>query len=99
MELPFIQTNIWDALIAVPLVLVVTQLLKVVIFIPRVFVPTIATVLGVLVSLIYSHPHDVAAGLFMGFFYGNAAVGVYASLKTSWRVFRQEEPMRSETEN
>jgi hypothetical protein len=30
-----------------------------------------------------SHRHNLVAGLFMGWFYGYAAIGFYASLKTT----------------
>jgi hypothetical protein len=74
--------------IAVPLLVVITQLLKVFLHIPKQYVPTVAVVVGLLLSIFISHRHDLWAGIFMGFFYGNAAIGSYASLKTAivyWR--------------
>ncbi|ASK60929.1 hypothetical protein CFK37_01230 [Virgibacillus phasianinus] len=89
MEFPVIQTNFWDGVIAVPLVVLITQLFK--IFpIPSKFIPTIATVVGFTISIFFSHRHDLWAGLFMGGFYSGAAIGAYASLKTSWLALRKQ---------
>lgn len=89
MEFPDIHTNFWDAVIAVPLVVVLTQIFK--IFpIPRKYFPTIATIFGFLVSIFISHRGDIYAGLFMGGFYGTAAVGLYSSLKTAWIAYKRK---------
>ncbi|WP_085994097.1 hypothetical protein [Oceanobacillus senegalensis] len=86
MEFPVIQTNFWDGVIAVPLIVILTQLFK--IFpIPRQYFPTIASILGFIISIFISHRGDLWAGIFMGGFYGAAAVGFYASLKTTWLTF------------
>ncbi|MFB4212630.1 hypothetical protein ACE1TH_12035 [Shouchella sp. JSM 1781072] len=90
MDYPTIHTNIWDGVIAVPIVLVLTQLIKVVFPIKPSFVPTIATLLGLAMSIFFSHPHSLSAGIFMGFFYGSAAIGTYAGLKNSWKQFREQ---------
>lgn len=87
MGFPVIHTNFWDGVIAVPLIVIITQLFK--IFpIPRQYFPTIASILGFSISIFYSHRHDLWAGFFMGGFYSAAAVGTYASLKTSWVTFK-----------
>jgi hypothetical protein len=38
-------------------------------------------VIGIFISFFISHRGHLAAGLFMGWFYGDATVGSYASLK------------------
>ncbi|MDY0408598.1 hypothetical protein ACFFIS_13875 [Virgibacillus soli] len=87
MEFPTIHTNFWDGVIAVPLIVIITQCFK--IFpIPRQYFPTIASVLGFGISIFYSHRHNIWAGIFMGGFYSAAAVGTYSSLKTSWIAFK-----------
>ncbi|MDG5472649.1 hypothetical protein P6709_12905 [Jeotgalibacillus sp. ET6] len=83
MSFPEIQTNFWDAVIAVPAIVVIIQLLKMRFSIPKFIIPTLANALGLVLSIFISHKDHLAAGLFMGFFYGNAAVGAYASIKTS----------------
>ncbi len=83
MTFPVIHTNFWDAILAIPLVMILTQLIKILTPIPRTFVPTLAIILGLLISVFYSHPHHLVAGIFMGYFYGYAAIGNYASLKTT----------------
>ncbi|MCA0970536.1 hypothetical protein LCM20_08060 [Halobacillus litoralis] len=87
-EFPIIHTNVWDALIAVPVVLILTQIIKKVFPVPKAAVPTIASTIGFVISIFFAHRHNLAAGLFMGAFYGNAAVGVYASVKTSIQAYR-----------
>lgn len=81
-EFPIIHTNIWDAVIAVPVVVIFTQILKWIFRIRSYFVPTVANVLGLAISIFIAHRKDIWAGIFMGLFYGNAAVGLYASLRT-----------------
>ncbi|WP_442599889.1 hypothetical protein [Neobacillus sp. D3-1R] len=88
MDFPTIHTNFWDAVVAVPVVLVLTQLLKIFLKIPRVFVPTVALVIGLIISVFISHRHHLITGLFMGWFYGYAAIGSYASLKTTIISYR-----------
>ncbi|MBN8209977.1 hypothetical protein JI666_14575 [Bacillus sp. NTK071] len=83
MTFPVIHTNFWDAVLAVPLVMVLTQLIKIFSPIPRTYIPTVAIVLGLSISIFYSHSHHLLAGIFMGYFYGYAAIGNYAALKTS----------------
>lgn len=89
MNFPDIHTNFWDAVIAVPLTVILTQILK--IFpIPRKYFPTIATIIGFIISIFFSHRGDLSAGIFMGGFYGAAAVGFYSSLKTAWLAYRKK---------
>lgn len=87
---PIIHTNFWDAVIAVPIVIILTQVLKITLSIPKPAVPTVANAVGLILSIFFAHPHNLVAGIFMGFFYGNAAVGGYASLKTSLIAFRKK---------
>ncbi|MBD7936505.1 MULTISPECIES: hypothetical protein [Cytobacillus] len=90
MEFPIIHTNFWDAIIAIPLVIIFTQVLKYYLGISKPFVPTVAILLGLIVSIFISHRGDFIAGVFMGYFYGYGAIGSYASLKTSWHYFRNK---------
>ncbi|OKL36640.1 hypothetical protein [Domibacillus mangrovi] len=82
MDFPAIHTNFWDAVIAIPVIMILTQLIKVLFKIPKPYVPTIALAIGIVLSVFVSHRGHLFAGLFMGWFYGYAAVGSYASLKT-----------------
>ena len=84
---PIIHTNFWDAIIAVPVVVLVTQIIKLLLHIPRIYVPTIANLIGLFISIFFAHKGNLSAGIFMGFFYGNAAVGVYSSIKTALIAF------------
>ncbi|KZE36849.1 hypothetical protein AV656_13785 [Bhargavaea cecembensis] len=87
-EFPQISTNVWDVFVAVPLVLIATQLLKKTLPIPPAFVPTLATLIGLLISIFFSHRGDLPAGIFMGVMYGAAAVSFYVSVKLAIRAYR-----------
>ncbi|WP_394232064.1 hypothetical protein [Niallia oryzisoli] len=88
MDFPTIHTNFWDAVIAVPIVMILTQLIKVLLKVNKKFIPTIALLIGLIISIFISHRHNLIAGVFMGWFYGYAAIGSYASLKTTIIAFR-----------
>ncbi|ASV69814.1 hypothetical protein MKX67_11220 [Cytobacillus sp. FSL W7-1323] len=90
MEFPVIHTNFWDAMIAIPIVIIFTQMLKYFLGISKPFVPTVAILIGLIVSIFISHRGDLIAGVFMGYFYGYGAIGSYASLKTSLLYFRNK---------
>ncbi|MFJ7976570.1 hypothetical protein JNUCC23_09135 [Peribacillus sp. JNUCC 23] len=90
MNFPIIHTNFWDAVIAVPVVMILTQLIKVFFKVPDKFVPLTALILGLLISIFISHRHNLIAGVFMGWFYGYAAIGNYASLKTAVIAFKNK---------
>ncbi len=85
---PIIYTNFWDAVVAVPAVLIITQLIKVVLPIPKYLIPTVATIVGLIISVFFAHRGNISAGIFMGFFYGNAAVGAFSSLKMSYITYK-----------
>lgn len=90
MDFPTIHTNFWDAIIAVPSVIALTQLIKILFKIPKQYIPTIALSIGLVISIFISHRHDIVAGVFMGWFYGYAAIGSYSSLKTTVIYFRNK---------
>ncbi|MBO0997414.1 hypothetical protein IOC57_06560 [Bacillus sp. SD075] len=88
MEFPTIHTNFWDAVIAIPTIMILTQLIKVMFHVPPKFIPSIALVLGLFISIFISHRHHLVAGIFMGWFYGYASIGNYAALKTGILTYR-----------
>ncbi|MEO4053347.1 hypothetical protein [Solibacillus sp. CAU 1738] len=87
---PVIHTNFWDAIIAIPVIMIITQLLKIFFRIKPYWVPPIALIIGLIISIFISHRHNLLAGIFMGWFYGYAAIGSYASLKTAFKAYRQK---------
>gem|GEM_PF-266843 len=89
MEFPTIHTNFWDGVLAVPLIVILTQAFKI-LPIPKKYIPTVAGVIGFSISLFASHRGNLVAGLFMGGFYSSAAIGTYASLKTTWLAFKRK---------
>ncbi|MBB6444381.1 hypothetical protein [Bacillus benzoevorans] len=90
MPFPTIHTNFWDAVIAIPIIIILTQVLKLIFKTPKKYVPLIALLLGLFISIFISHKGSLWAGVFMGFFYGYAAIGSYASLKTTLLSYRQD---------
>ena len=90
MKFPIIHTNFWDALIAVPVIMILTQILKIYFKIPNKYVPYVALIIGLLISIFISHRHNLFAGIFMGWFYGYAAIGNYAALKVAWSAYRKQ---------
>ncbi|MRX71980.1 hypothetical protein GJU40_07320 [Bacillus lacus] len=89
-EFPVIHTNIWDVVLAIPLVVIATQIMKYIFRIQSQFVPTMAVIFGLSLSILFAHQHHIWAALFMGFFYGNAAIGTYSSMKTSISWYRDK---------
>ncbi|MCA1061219.1 hypothetical protein LCL96_20070 [Rossellomorea aquimaris] len=90
MEFPTIHTNFWDAVIAIPVIILLTQLIKTFFKPPAFLVPNIAVILGLFISVFISHRGHLISGIFMGFFYGYAAIGNFASLKTTVLAYRGE---------
>ena len=89
MDFPTIHTNFWDAVIAVPVVMILTQIIKKA-FKMQKHVPLVATILGYAISIFISHRGDLVAGIIMGYFYGYAAIGSYVTLKNSIKAFKQK---------
>ena len=84
MELfPLIHTNFWDAVIAVPAVLLITQLIKVFMYVQPKYVPAIALAIGLIISIFISHRHSLLAGVY-------AAIGNFAALKTTINSYKNK---------
>ena len=90
MDFLTIHTNFWDAVIAVPVVMIITQIMKKAFKIQKKFVPLVATILGYAISIFISHRGDLIRGIIMGYFYGYAAIGSYVTLKNSIKAFKQK---------
>ena len=88
-EFPVIHTNIWDAIWAIPAILIVLLVVKLFFKIPASWLSTITTVVGLFISIFISHPANLSAGIFMGFFYSGAAMGVIYSWQKSFMAYRQ----------
>lgn len=50
-EFPLVYTNVWDGIIAVPLVLILVQVLKILFSIKGPYIPTLSTVIGLIISI------------------------------------------------
>ncbi len=90
MNFPLIHTNFWDAVIAIPVIIIITQIIKILFRVQSKNVPFIALILGLIISVFISHRHHIVAGLFMGWFYGYAAIGNYSALKVSLKAYRKK---------
>ena len=88
-ETPVIHTNMWDALWAVPVVLLIVLVAKWLFGVRSSWLSTVATVAALLLSIFVSHRGDLSAGIFMGFFYSGAAIGVLYSVKQSYLAYRE----------
>lgn len=89
-EFPIIYTNIWDAVWAIPVIVVVIILLKILFKLHETWFSTAATIIGLILSIFISHPGNLAAGIFMGFFYGGAASGMIYSMKIWFIAYREK---------
>ncbi|MFC5605150.1 hypothetical protein [Sporosarcina koreensis] len=87
-EYPIIHTNMWDAIWAVPVVLLIVLAAKWLFGVHSSWLSTIATVAALILSIFISHRDNLAAGIFMGFFYSGAAIGVLYSIKQSYLAYR-----------
>lgn len=88
-EFPVIHTNIWDAVWAVPVILVIILLLKILFRLPETWLSTAATVIGLVISIFISHRGNLSAGIFMGLIYGGVASGTIYSVKMWFIAYRQ----------
>ncbi len=87
-EFPIIHTNIWDAIWAIPVILLVLVIVKLFIRVPSSWLSTLATVTALILSVFISHRGNLSAGIFMGFFYSGAAMGLLYSWQKSFEAFR-----------
>lgn len=87
-EYPIIHTNIWDAIWAVPVVLLIVLVAKWLFRVKSSWLSTVATIAALILSVFISHRGNLAAGIFMGVFYSGAAIGVIYSVKQSYLAYR-----------
>lgn len=53
-------------------------------------VPLLPIMIGLFISILISHRDNLVAGLFMGWFYGYAAIGNYSALKKAIISYRNK---------
>jgi energy-coupling factor transporter transmembrane protein EcfT len=87
-EFPLIHTNVWDAFWAIPVILFFLLIAKFLMKVPTSWLSTVATVVALFISIFISHPGNLSAGIFMGFFYSGAALGFIYSTEKSIEAFR-----------
>jgi hypothetical protein len=75
----------------VPIVVALTQMIKVTGFINEKYMPFVAIAMGILVSFLFAHEsRDWSANILAGILFGLAGSGLYSGLKASAVAFRQE---------
>ena len=87
-EFPVIHTNVWDAIWAIPVIVAVVLVMKAFFKLSIAWLSTVATIVGLVLSVFISHPGNLSAGIFMGFFYGSAALGFMYSVRNSFIAYR-----------
>lgn len=87
-EFPVIHTNIWDAVWAVPFVVLIILAARWLFKVPASWLSTVATVFALLLSIFITHRGNLPAGILMGLFYSGAALGTIYSFKQSYVAYR-----------
>jgi ABC-type uncharacterized transport system permease subunit len=76
----------------VPIVVALTQIVKVGGWISPKFLPFISIVFGILVSFLFAHDtQDFSANILAGILFGLAGSGLYSGLKASAQAFQIEQ--------
>ena len=65
-EFPIIHTNIWDAIWAIPVIIVAIILIKTFFKIPSSWLSTVAVVIGLAISIFISHSGKLISRYFHG---------------------------------
>ena len=66
MDFPTIHTNFWDAVIAVPSVMIITQMIKMLLKVPKKFIPTIALISRINLFNLYKSQRVLRCGHIYG---------------------------------
>jgi ABC-type Fe3+-siderophore transport system permease subunit len=75
----------------VPIVVALTQIVKMTGYVKDKYMPFMAILMGVLVSFLFAHDsHDYSANILAGILFGLAGSGLYSGLKASAQAFQIE---------
>lgn len=75
----------------VPIVVALTQIVKMTGFVNDKYMPFIAILMGILVSFLFAHEsRDMSANILAGILFGLAGSGLYSGLKASSNALRAE---------
>ena len=75
----------------VPIVVALTQMVKMTGFVKDKYIPFISILMGVLVSFLFAHDSlDVSANILAGILFGLAGSGLYSGVKSSAQAFQIE---------
>jgi ABC-type uncharacterized transport system permease subunit len=84
----------------VPVVVALTQMIKMTGFISEKYMPFVAIAMGILVSFLFAHEsRDWSANILAGILFGLAGSGLYSGLKASAVAFRQEKIQKLEKQD
>lgn len=84
----------------VPIVVALTQIVKVGGWISPKYLPFISIVFGILISFLFAHDsRDVSANILAGILFGLAGSGLYSGLKASAQAFQVEQANKRDQVN
>ena len=76
----------------VPIVVALTQIVKMTGFVKDKYMPFIAILMGIIVSFLFAHEsRDMSANILAGILFGLAGSGLYSGLKASAQAFQIEQ--------
>jgi ABC-type Fe3+-siderophore transport system permease subunit len=80
----------------VPVVVALTQIVKMLDWVNPKFMPFISILMGVIVAFLFAHDsRDYSANILAGILFGLAASGLYSGLKASTQAFAREKSINN----
>ena len=81
----------------VPIVVALTQIVKVGGWISPKYLPFVSIIFGILISFLFAHDtRDFSANILAGILFGLAGSGLYSGLKASSQAFAREQSMKKD---
>ena len=81
----------------VPIVVAMTQMVKVTGWVSAKYMPFVSILMGILIAFLFSQDkNDISGNILSGLLFGLAGSGLYSGLKASTSAFRAEKKERAE---
>ena len=75
----------------VPIIIALTQMVKMMGFVPDKYAPFISILFGIVISFLFAHEsRDWSANILAGILFGLAASGLYSGIKTSAHAIKHD---------
>lgn len=85
---------------AVPIIVALVQMIKMLNFIPEKFAPFISILVGILIAFLLAHDSlDFSGNILAGILFGLAASGLYSGIKSSTYEIKQQKMQKLEKKN